>query len=142
MFTRSFLALLATTALSGAIVAPSILSPASAQINITIGPPPAPQYEAIPAPRPGYAWAPGYWQVQNDRHVWAAGQWMEQRPGQHWVADSWDSHRDGDRDRWEHKVGHWDNDGPRNDKGDHNRDGHPDNGRGPDNHGPDNKGRR
>jgi hypothetical protein len=134
MFTRSFFTLLATTALSGAIVAPAVFSPASAQIgiNINIGPPPAPQYEVVPAARPGYAWAPGYWQLDNNRYVWAPGRWMEQRQGQHWVPDRWDSHREGDRDHWQRQAGHWDNDGPRDNKGDHNHDGHPDNGRGPD----------
>ena len=39
------------------------LAPASAQISINLGAPPAPQYEAVPAPRPGYAWAPGHWQL-------------------------------------------------------------------------------
>jgi hypothetical protein len=147
MFSRSLFTLLATTALSSAIVAPAVFSPASAQVefNINLGPPPAPQYEVVPAPRPGYAWAPGYWQVDNNRHVWAPGRWLEQRQGQHWVADRWDSHREGDRDRWQHQAGHWDNDGPQRDndnRGDHNHDGHPDNGRGADNgRGPD-KGHR
>ncbi|MFI5001113.1 MAG: YXWGXW repeat-containing protein [Reyranellales bacterium] len=114
MFTRSLFTLVVATALSTAVVAPAVFSPASAQIdfNINFGPPPAPQYELVPAPRPGYAWAPGYWQVENNRHVWAPGHWMQQRPGQHWVADRWDSHREGDRDRWQHQAGHWDNDGP------------------------------
>ena len=138
MSTRSFFTLLAATALSSAIVAPAVFSPASAQVgvSINIGPPPAPRYEAIPAPRSGYAWAPGYWQVQNNQHVWAPGRWMEQRQGQHWVADRWDSHREGGRDQWQHQAGHWDNDGPHHDnRADHNHDGHPDNGRGPDNTG-------
>jgi hypothetical protein len=138
MSARSFFTLLAATALSSAIVAPAVFSPASAQVgvNINIGPPPAPQYEVIPAPRAGYAWAPGYWQVQNNQHVWAPGRWMEQRQGQHWVADRWDSHREGGRDQWQHQAGHWDNDGPHHDnRADHNHDGHPDNGRGPDNNG-------
>ena len=138
MLTRSLLAVMATTALCSVIVGPAAFSPASAQINVDInlGPPPAPRYEVIPAPRQGYAWAPGYWQVQNNRHEWAPGRWIEQRQGQYWVADRWDSHRDGDRDRWQHQAGHWENEGPRGTKGDHNHDGHPDNGRGPD------KGRR
>ncbi len=136
MTIRSLTTLFAAAALTAGIVAPASVSPAFAQINITLGAPPAPQYELVPAPRPGYAWAPGYWQVENNRHVWAPGRWMEQRPGQHWVADRWDSHREGDRDRWQHQAGHWDNDGVGRDndnRGDHNRDGHSDNGRGPGN---------
>ncbi|MBI4190293.1 MAG: YXWGXW repeat-containing protein [Betaproteobacteria bacterium] len=38
--------------------------PAEAQVNfsigVEIGPPPA-RVEIIPAPRPGFVWAPGYW---------------------------------------------------------------------------------
>ncbi len=59
MFTRSLFTLLAATALSTAIVGPAAFSPASAQINITLGAPPPPQYEMVPVARPGYPGAPG-----------------------------------------------------------------------------------
>ena len=43
--------------------------------------PPAPRYEAIPAPRTGQVWVPGFWNWENNRHVWVAGQWETQRSG-------------------------------------------------------------
>jgi hypothetical protein len=109
---RSLSILLASSFLStaAAIVAPAAFTPAVAQISITFGAPPAPQYEPVPAPRPGYAWAPGYWQLENDRHVWAPGRWMEARQDQHWVPDRWESYRDGGKENWRHQAGHWDHD--------------------------------
>ncbi len=111
MTMRSMFTLLASALLStSAIIAPAAFTPAAAQISINFGPPPAPQYEAIPAPRPGYAWAPGYWQNQNDRRVWAPGRWMEARQDQHWVPDRWESYRDGNQEKWRHQPGRWDRD--------------------------------
>ncbi|MBN9542134.1 MAG: hypothetical protein J0H77_35740, partial [Alphaproteobacteria bacterium] len=37
------------------------LTPAAAQVTITFGSPPPLRYEVVPAPRPGYVWAPGQW---------------------------------------------------------------------------------
>jgi len=111
MTVRSLSILLASTLLStSAIIAPAALTPAAAQINITLGAPPAPQFEAVPAPRPGYAWAPGFWQVQNNQQVWAPGRWMEARQDQHWVPDRWESYRDGGQEKWRRQAGRWDHD--------------------------------
>ena len=80
--------------------------PAVAQINISINlgvAPPAPRYEVVPTPRSGYAWAPGYWRWEGERHVWAQGRWIEARPGSYWVADRWEA-RDG---RHYYESGHW-----------------------------------
>jgi len=87
----------------------SAAMPAAAQVTINIGvAPPAPLYEVVPAPRSGYAWAPGYWRWEGQRHVWAKGHWMEARPGSYWVADRWEP-RDGrhyyEPGRWEHDSG-------------------------------------
>jgi len=81
--------------------------PAAAQVNfsldIEVAPPPA-RVEVVPPPRPGYAWAPGYWRWDGHRHVWMVGRWMHERPGSHWVADRWVD-RDG---RHHFEPGHWD----------------------------------
>ena len=107
MTMRSISVLFAAALLStSAIVAPALLSPAAAQINITLGAPPAPQYELVPAPRPGYAWAPGYWNLENNQHVWAPGRWMEARADQHWTADRWESYREGNQEKWRRQPGH------------------------------------
>jgi hypothetical protein len=136
---RSASTLLVATLLStSAIIVPAALAPAAAQVNLNFGAPPAPQFEAVPAPRPGYAWAPGSWQLQNNRHVWEPGRWMEARQDQHWVPDRWESYREGGQERWRHQAGRWDHDdhrGPahaarpdRNDR--HDRDDHHDDHRG------------
>lgn len=88
------------------LVLSAVAMPAAAQININIDlglAPPAPRYEVIPAPRSGYAWAPGYWQWEGQRHVWAPGRWQAARPGSYWVADRWQA-RDG---RHHFEPGRW-----------------------------------
>lgn len=111
MTMRSVSILLASTLLStSALVAPAAFTPAAAQININLGAPPNPQFEAVPAPRPGYAWAPGSWQVQNNQHVWTPGRWMEARQDQHWVPDRWESYREDGKEKWRRQEGRWDRD--------------------------------
>jgi len=105
MMKRTAVALLAVAA----ILAPAGLTPAAAQVfSLSIGtPPPAPIYEAVPAPRAGYAWAPGYWRWEHERHVWVPGRWMTARAHHHWVADHWS---EGPHGGWHHQPGHWDHD--------------------------------
>jgi hypothetical protein len=69
--------------------------------SINIGPPP-PVYEAVPPPRAGYVWAPGYW--DGHRHRWHQGYWMRERHGYAWAPYHWE-HRG---DRWYFRGGHWD----------------------------------
>jgi len=106
--------------LCAVIAASSATMPAAAEISINLNfGPPAPRYEVIPAPRPGYAWAPGYWRWENERHVWRTGRWIEARSGSHWVADRWEP-KDG---RHYYSPGRWetvtarDHDGGGNGKG-------------------------
>ena len=110
MIKNSLLTALAAAAISvPALIAPAMVTPAAAQVdlNVSIGvPPPAPIREAVPAPRAGYVWAPGFWRWDGGRHVWAAGHWMEERRGYHWVPDRW-AHNGA---TWHHEVGHWDRD--------------------------------
>ena len=66
--------------LSAALLLGATALPAAARVdlNIDIGvPPPAPVYEAVPPPRVGFVWAPGYWGWGPDgRHVWIRGRWI------------------------------------------------------------------
>ncbi len=71
-------------------------------VDVNIAPPP-PRYEAVPPPREGYVWAPGYWNWDGSRYVWANGQYVEEHPGEHWVHHEWREH-DG---RWRLEGGHW-----------------------------------
>ena len=69
----------------------AVTAPAMAQINIhiNVGPPPM-QYEAVPVMAPGYAWAPGYWAWNGDRHVWVRGRVILERVGYRWSPDRWE----------------------------------------------------
>ena len=72
-----------------------------AQVNVHIDiSPPAPRYEVVPAVRPGYIWAPGYWAWQGGRYDWVNGRPIPQRVGQRWVPDHWEP---GNR----YRAGYW-----------------------------------
>ena len=79
---------------------------AAAQVNleITIGTPPPPvRVEVVPAPRPGYVWAPGYWAWDGHRHVWYRGHWEAERRDQHYIAAHWVDGPHG----WHFAPAHW-----------------------------------
>jgi hypothetical protein len=78
------------------------LSQAGVAVDIDLAPP-APQVEVVPPPRPGYVWAPGYWNWEGGRHVWVGGHWMGERPGYHWAPDHWE-HRG---PHYHYEPGHW-----------------------------------
>jgi hypothetical protein len=75
---------------------------ARAVVDIDVRPPPD-RVVAVPAPRKGYAWAPGYWQWNGRTHVWVAGRWVRERRGYHWVPAHWEENRG----RWHFEDGHW-----------------------------------
>ena len=93
---------LASLFAAGAAVAPQVLA---ASVDIEVGVvPPAPRYEVVPAPRPGYVWRQGYWGWEGNKHVWHNGDWMKEHQGERWTADRWE-HRG---DHWYFHEGHWD----------------------------------
>ena len=111
MMRTLYTALAAAAISTPALIAPAMFSPAAAQASMNLGltigtPPPAPIYEAVPAPRSGYVWAPGFWAWEGGRHVWRTGYWMPERRGYHWVPDRWAQEHGG----WRHEQGHWDHD--------------------------------
>ena len=79
-----------------------ITAHAAKVIVIDVGPPPA-RVEAVPAPRAGYVWAPGYWRWDHGHHVWVKGYWVRERHGYHWVPSHWDERGK----RWHFEAGHW-----------------------------------
>ena len=104
------LAAAATFGVVSGVTAP--LTPAFSQVNITFGAPPPPvRYEAVPAPRPGYVWAPGHWRLVNDQHAWVPGQWQQARAGYRYVPDSWERQTVSGRDQWRYQPSRWDKDG-------------------------------
>ncbi len=89
--------------------------------------PPAPRDEAMPAPRRGHTWVPGYWNWRGSRHAWVPGTWVRDRPGYRYRSPAW-AERDG---RWAFQGGRWSR-GDRDGDGIPNRaDRHPDNPRRP-----------
>lgn len=106
-----FSALVATTLVAPAV--PVVAAPAT--VVIRIAPPPL-REEAVPGPRQGYDWAPGYWNwnSRRSRHDWVRGSWKRSRPGYYYSQPTWVD-RDG---RWEQRRGTWQ-------RGDRDRDGIP-----------------
>ena len=78
-----------------------------AYVNVQFNAPPPVRYEAVPAPRRGYVWAPGYWEPRGHRHVWRAGHWVQNRPGYMYRQPVWVQHGN----RWDYRASRWDRDG-------------------------------
>ncbi|MBN8885527.1 MAG: YXWGXW repeat-containing protein [Rudaea sp.] len=93
--------LLVSTLAAGAALAPST-GEARVYVDIGVAPPP-PRVVAVPPPRAGYVWAPGYWYWNGSRHVWHSGYWMSERRGYHWVAPAWEPRGP----RWHYVPGRW-----------------------------------
>lgn len=106
---------------ASAIAATGVAKPVKADTDIYLNfGPPAVRYEAVPAARPGYVWAPGYWDWRGNRHVWVRGHYVRERPGYVYYAPRWSYSNGGwylQRERWER--------GNRYAYGDRDRDGIP-----------------
>jgi len=98
---RQTMAVLAVALAAGLSVSTAIAR-TDVAVELSVGPPPV-VYEAVPPPRVGYVWAPGYWDYNGHRHVWAKGHWERERHGDRWVRGEWHEH-DG---RWTLTRGHW-----------------------------------
>ena len=94
--------------IAGGVVALPAVSHAQVSLSVNIGvPPPPPRVEAVPPPRSGYVWAPGYWRWEGRRHVWMDGHWERARPGHYWVAERWVQ----EGRHWRLEPGHWERNG-------------------------------
>ena len=85
-------------------------SPALAQVNFSFGivvAPPAVPVEIVPAPRPDYLWAPGYWGWDGGRYVWIEGRWIAARRGYYWVPERWERHAEEEGHHWHFAPGRW-----------------------------------
>ena len=119
MFRKSLIAVLCAASFG---VAVPLTAGADTAIYFNTAPP-SNRYEAVPPPRAGYQWSPGYWNAKNNKHVWQAGHWEQERHGYHYVAPVWTQHDN----RWQLHHGQWN-------KGDRDGDGVPNNrDRAPDN---------
>jgi len=94
------------TLLGVCFTANTVAMPAFARVDMAIEigvPPPVAMVEVVPATRPGYVWAPGYWAWHGDRHIWIRGRWVLERPGYAWVPKRWVPAGP----RWRFEQGHW-----------------------------------
>ena len=57
--------------------------------------PPPPRHEVVPAPRTGWVWAPGHWQVRGDDYTWVEGHWVRDRQGYEYREPRWVQRADG-----------------------------------------------
>ena len=101
----------AVAAAAALLATPAQADNASIYVNIA---PPAPMYEAVPAPRRGHMWVAGHWQWRNARYVWVPGQFVAVRAGHHYVQPRWVMYNG----RWGYHGGGWQ-------RGDADRDGVP-----------------
>src|SRR5712671_465650 len=101
IFRKSLLTGLCVASL-GVMALPSAAD-ADVGIYLTVPPPPV-RVERVPAPRPGYIWAPGYWDVRYHRHYWRSGHWERERRGYYYREPSWVQREN----RWELQRGRWD----------------------------------
>jgi hypothetical protein len=96
-FRKSLLVVLCAASV-GAVALPA----SSATVYLSVAPPTA-RHEYTPAPRAGYLWVPGYWDVHGGRHAWTNGHWERQRRGHTYVQSSWKQHDN----RWALERGRW-----------------------------------
>lgn len=81
-------------------IAPATFAAVSLYVDVA---PPASRYEVIPDARPGYIWAPGYWDWRGGRYVWVRGHYLREARGMHWHPHRW-VEREG---RWALEQGRW-----------------------------------
>lgn len=95
---------LAAVIFIGAVAVIPVQSLAQVSVNLMLGDAPPPvRYEVVPAARPGYLWAPGFWNWNGRGHVWSAGHWERARSGQLYEPAEWRQ----DGDQWKLKRGEW-----------------------------------
>jgi hypothetical protein len=92
---------LAVLLAAGALLSATIASAEADVVSDT--PPPAARVEHPPAPRDGYAWAPGHWEWNGRFFSWTSGTWIPERRRSRWVADRWEQNGN----QWHYIRGHW-----------------------------------
>lgn len=95
-------ALLLGLCIAASAVAAPVVTMAGVVVDVDVAPPPL-RVEEVPAARPGYVWAPGFWEWRGGQHVWVGGRWIGERHGYHWVPDRWEQRGP----HWHHYAGHW-----------------------------------
>jgi hypothetical protein len=81
--------ILSIVATSAAAFLPQAASArANVGIVVNVAPPPL-RVEAVPGPRSGYFWVPGYWHWRRHGHVWISGHWELARTGYIYRPNEW-----------------------------------------------------
>ena len=95
---------LVAAAFAGSLLAYPLASMARVDVDIDIAPPPVVVKDA--PVRPGYIYAPGYWDWDADhhRHIWKKGRYLRVRPEERYVPYAWSEHNG----RYHLNEGHWD----------------------------------
>lgn len=63
----------------------------TAEISVTLAPPPLPVYTQPPLPEDGYLWMPGYWAYGSEGYYWVPGVWVAPPAvGLLWTPGYWD----------------------------------------------------
>jgi hypothetical protein len=75
-----------------------------AAVIVSATEPPPPRVIFVPEPRPGYAWQPGYWTLQEGQWLWVDGGWVPLQPGYTWSPAHWEHAPDG---TWRLLPGRW-----------------------------------
>lgn len=88
---KTILAVVAAAALGSTALPAAAHGQAGFYLNVA---PPPVYYEAVPAPRAGFIWVPGYWDWRATRYHWVGGHWLRHRPGYVYEPVRW-HHRDG-----------------------------------------------
>ncbi|MGA2864948.1 MAG: hypothetical protein ABSF95_10735 [Verrucomicrobiota bacterium] len=71
---------------------PVAAGPPAAEVVVGQAPPAPPAEVYVPAPGPGYLWAPGFWSWEG-RWVWKSGSWViRPHPQAVWVPGHWGRH--------------------------------------------------
>ena len=87
---------------------------AQAQYNAIVATaPPAPMYEAVPAPRAGYVWDAGHYEWRGNQYVWVPGRWLQARQGYDYMERRWVQRANG---QWVLVGGNWERRGPNGDR--------------------------
>lgn len=90
-------------AATAALISTAAFLPLSASADVIRVAPPAPRHEAVPAPRHGQEWVPGYWNWNGHRYMWMSGHWERARPGFTYRHPEWHQGAHG----WELDRGGW-----------------------------------
>jgi hypothetical protein len=87
------------------LIGSALMTACAGGAAVVVEGPPPPRYGVVGvAPRPGYVWVEGFWDLRGSRWEWAQGHWMRPpRARAAWVAPEWRH----EGSRWRFHKGYW-----------------------------------